>query len=96
MNKIDQGMETYQCISLPTVHQPVHNLQYLHPEIVHAFPFAQQHKVMQEYPAQQLRSQHSRFAHAFGVGLVDFRFQQLLDEREKYGAEDVGPFLVVG
>ena len=67
-----RGYGTYQAIALPAIHQSIHNIQDLQPQVEHAFPLGEQLEVVQECLAEQCRGLHARLAHADGVGGVDF------------------------
>lgn len=51
---------------------------------------------MQENLTQQLSHRNPRLAHAHRIRLVDFGFEQALDQGEEDFGEDGGPFVVVG
>lgn len=62
-------------MSLPTTHQPLHQVQDFVPRLQHTIPFRQRHQIVQEYLAEQLRHSDPRLAHTRRIRLVDFRFE---------------------
>lgn len=51
---------------------------------------------MQKDPTQQRRGPDPRLAHPGGVGGIDLRLQQLVDQREEHLAENRRPLFVLG
>ena len=63
---------TYQVISLSAVHQPVHDVKDLEPQVKHAFPLREQDQIVEEDLAEECRGLHPRLTHPDRIGLVHF------------------------
>jgi hypothetical protein len=89
------SMKTYQNVSLPAIHESIHNLNYFHPQIYHSIPSRQENQALQEDFAKKGCRLYSHLTHAVSVGQEYFRFKQSQDQREKDFTENGSPFLVL-